>query len=261
MVQHFSFPKKRLSQNFLIDKNIAQKIVEASGIHSSDVAVEIGCGQGALTEWLVPRAGKTFGIEYDSRLIELLKEKFSGGDQFTLCPVDFLKLDWKPIFDLHATIKCIGNLPYHITSPILFELFERRERIESATIMIQKEVAERLVAKTSTKAYGILSVFCQYYADCKILFHVPPTAFFPRPKVDSSIVQLKFRTPSMPARDETVFRDVVRRSFNQRRKMLRNSLSELVKATEIDYDLSRRPEELSVNEFVELSNLLIPNAA
>lgn len=249
-----SFPKKRLSQNFLTDKNIVKKIVTSSGIHAGDTVVEIGCGQGALTEMLIEKAGRLYGIEYDAQLIPALNEKFGSRQIFKLIAEDVLEFDWRRVEA--KQFKVIGNLPYHITSPIIFRIIDERDRIETLTMMIQKEVAQRIVAAPSSKVYGILSVFCQFHADCKKLFDVPPTAFFPKPKVYSSIVQMTFRPFAVVPSNYEIFRIVVRQSFNQRRKMLRNSLSELIQGKSIPFDFERRPETLSVREFVELSNYI-----
>lgn len=249
-----SFPKKRLSQNFLTDKNIVKKIVTSSGIHAGDTVVEIGCGQGALTESLIEKTGRLYGIEYDAQLIPALNEKFGSRQTFTLIAEDVLEFDWRQVEAQH--FKVIGNLPYHITSPIIFRIIDERDRVETLTMMIQKEVAQRIVAAPSSKVYGILSVFCQFHADCRKLFDVPPTAFFPKPKVYSSIVQMTFRPFAVAPSNYEIFRAVVRQSFNQRRKMLRNSLSEFIQNKSIPFDFERRPETLSVREFVELSNYI-----
>ncbi|MBX7151546.1 16S rRNA (adenine(1518)-N(6)/adenine(1519)-N(6))-dimethyltransferase RsmA [bacterium] len=249
-----SLPKKRLSQNFLIDKNIVKKIVTSSGIHAGDTVVEIGCGQGALTEMLIEKASRLYGIEYDTQLIPTLNEKFGSKETFRLIQDNVLEFDWDRIDA--PNFKVIGNLPYHITSPIIFKIIDKRDHIETFTMMIQKEVAQRIVAAPSSKVYGILSVFCQFHADCKKLFDVPPTAFFPRPKVYSSIVQMKFRPFVVEVSNYEIFRTVVRQSFNQRRKMMRNSLAELIQNKAIHFDFERRPETLSVREFVELSNTI-----
>ncbi len=249
------FPKKRLSQNFLTDTNILKKIVAASGITQNDVVVEIGCGRGSLTEWILAAHCQLYGVEYDAHLIPLLKDRFIDEKHFTLFESDILKFDMDRIPGT-AKIKIIGNLPYHISSPILFKLFDHGDRIDTATVMLQKEVAQRLVSAPRTKDYGILAVFVQFHCDCRKLFDIPPSAFFPKPKVESSIVQLQFRDPPAKPDNYDLFKRIVKRSFNQRRKMLRNSLSEFLRGLQIEFNFEKRPEELSVQDFVVLSNLI-----
>lgn len=249
-------PKKRLSQNFLIDANISRKIVDASHLSPADTVLEIGCGQGALTREILTQAHHVYGVEFDPHLYSTLKQELKDQDHFTLFEADFLEFDFDQLAIDSRKFKIIGNLPYHISSPIIFKLIDHRERIDTATIMLQKEVALRLVSEPSSKDYGILSVFCQYFAVCKKLFDIPPTAFFPRPKVDSSIVQLTFKETPPPVSDFDTFKQVVKKSFNQRRKMLRNSLSALIGKRSIDFNLQLRPEQLSVDEFIRLTDLL-----
>ncbi|KAB2877756.1 ribosomal RNA small subunit methyltransferase A [bacterium] len=252
-------PKKRLSQNFLIDSNISRKIVDASHLSPADTVLEIGCGQGALTGEILRQAHHIYGVEFDRQLYSTLKQELKDQKHFTLFEADILEFDFDQIPDHGNKIKVIGNLPYHISSPIIFRLIDQRDRINTATIMLQKEVALRLVSEPSSKDYGILSVFCQYFAVCKRLFDIPPSAFFPRPKVESSIVQLTFRDSPPPVSDFDTFKQVVKRSFNQRRKMLRNSLSAFVGKRSIDFNLQLRPEQLSVDEFIRLTDLLYQN--
>lgn len=250
------FPKKRLSQNFLTDENISRKIVDSCHVSLDDTIMEIGCGQGALTDEILKKAGFLYGVEFDTQLYTELKQKLEKHNNFVLFEADILEFDFEKIPDEGRKIKVIGNLPYHISSPIIFKLIEHRDRIDTATIMLQKEVAQRLVSKPFSKEYGILSVFCQYFAVCNKLFDIPPTAFYPKPKVDSSIVQVTFRETPPPVGDFEKFRQIVKRSFNQRRKMLRNSLSPFIGNKEIDFDLQLRPEQLSVQDFIRLTNLL-----
>ena len=249
-------PKKRLSQNFLTDDNLSRKIVDSIFFSPDDTVLEIGCGQGAITKHILKKKVRLFGVEYDRDLFAKLKAEFEAEESFTLFEADILDFDFDRIPRSDKKIKVVGNLPYHISSPIIFRLIDERERIESATVMLQKEVAERIVSGPGTKDYGILSVFCQYFAECRILFHIPPTAFFPKPKVDSSIVRLTFKMTPEAVKNFKMFKQIVKKSFNQRRKMLRNSLFSLMESRTIDFDLRLRPEELSVSDFIHLSNLL-----
>lgn len=251
------FPKKHLSQHFLSDANIARKIVDAAQVDASDAVVEIGCGQGALTRWLLDKGCRVFGVEFDAGLIEGLERSFGRFERFTLVHKDVLEWDFEEaIRCTPGHLRVVGNLPYHISSAILFRLLDLRRHIASAVVMLQREVAARIVSVPGSKEYGILSVLCQYHADVRRLFDVPPTAFFPRPRVHSSILRMTPRPPLRPAVDEDLFRLVVRTSFHQRRKMLRNSLSAFLAGREWNNGLERRPEQLSVNEFVELSDRL-----
>lgn len=252
------FPKKRLSQNFLTDANIARKIVGSLDVQEGDTVLEIGCGRGALTRWLLEEPCSVHGIEVDSSLIPLLKDEFGSRPNFTLHEGDVLCFDPSAVPAPGRLLKLIGNLPYHIASPILFRVMEWGNLLERAVLMIQKEVADRVAHAPGSREYGLLSVFCQYHAECRVLFDVPPAAFFPRPKVTSAILEWRPRTYPVQPADYGRFAAVVKRAFNQRRKMLRNSLSPMIRGREVSFDLQRRPEELSVDDFVQLSNLLTP---
>lgn len=214
--------------------------------------LEIGCGQGALTDHILEKARMLYGVEFDRNLYAELRKKESP--TFVLFQADILEFDFRKIQVSDKKIKVIGNLPYHISSPIIFWLIDHREHIETATIMLQKEVAERIVSGPHTKDYGILSVFCQFFAECRIVVTVPATAFFPKPKVDSAVLQLTFKESLPAVRDFELFRKIVKRSFNQRRKMLRNSLSPFIDNCSIDFNLQLRPEQLSVQDFINLSD-------
>lgn len=264
MVEHISnvpvflvteriFPKKRFSQNFLVDPNLARKIVDALAIQDGDVVLEVGCGRGALTKLLLETPARVVGVEVDRMLVPALTREFGG--RLELHEADILEVD--PFrLGLRYPTKLIGNLPYHISSPILFRLMEWKNVVSHAVIMVQKEVAQRIVAASGSRTYGILSVFCQYHADCSLLFDVPPGAFFPRPTVTSSIVSLRLRPFHKIPQDEIRFRQVVRRAFNQRRKMLRNSLAGFLNDRLVPFDMQQRPEDLSVEAFIQLSDML-----
>jgi 16S rRNA (adenine1518-N6/adenine1519-N6)-dimethyltransferase len=255
-------PKKSLGQNFLTDENIASKIISSLNLKFDDCILEIGSGTGVLTKYLVKNAAKIVGVEIDKNLVQQLQQKFGSAANFLLYQDDILEIDFEKILSENQNWKVVANLPYHITSPVLFKLFENRILFESATLMVQKEVAQRMVARTATKDYGILSVFSQFYAESKILFDVSKHVFFPKPKVISAVIRLEFNKPVLLSEsEEKVFRQVVKGSFNQRRKMLRNSLlaiPDLVfDLNKIHFDLSQRPEQLSVPDFIELTKQIV----
>lgn len=253
-------PRKRLSQNFLQDANIARKIVGSLRLSRSGVVLEIGPGTGILTRFLVQRKWQVLTIEYDSKLASELKASLNYPENLQVIEADILKTDVQEIMapykDLQKAV--IGNLPYHITSPILFKLFDNAALFEQALFMVQKEVALRMTSQPGSKDYGILSVFCQYYSEPEFLFTVPSHLFYPKPTVDSGVVRLclegGFR---WHLADVSLFRRIVRHTFNQRRKMLKNTLLNLFPKTilnDLDVDLSRRPETLTVAEFINLAN-------
>ncbi len=251
-------PKKSLGQNFLRDENILRKIVESLDLSDGDVVVEIGSGQGALTKYLIDRPITFIGIELDGRAIELLKH--SIGDAVNLVQGDVLDVHLQDLSAKHGKmLRIVGNIPYYLTSQILFWLFDSRAVLIDATLMMQLEVARRLTARPKRKEYGILSVFSQFYADCALLFKVSRNCFFPKPEVDSAVVRLSFKR-ELPKCDEKFFRSVVRNTFGTRRKTLRNGLKSMGfenRALErIPFDLKKRPEELSVADFVSLGNVL-----
>lgn len=253
-------PKKSLGQNFLRDANISRKIIGSLNIQPSDCVLEIGPGEGALTEHLAAAAGKLILVELDDRIVERLRETF--GRPVEILHQDILTVDLEELAQRQRTsLRVVGNIPYNITSPILFHILDHRTAVNDATLMMQKEVARRLVASSGGKEYGILSVFCQLYADTRLLFDVSPNAFIPKPKVISSVVRLKpLQEPRYGIEDEEFFRRMVRNVFGKRRKTLRNSLSyffnESVDVSSTTADLARRPEDLSIQELVELSNEL-----
>lgn len=250
-------PKKFLGQNFLVDENIARKIVAAMEIKDTDTVVEIGPGQGVLTKYLCMQTKFFYAVEIDRHIAEKLSLQFA--DKFKLIHKDFLKLDLNSDIFSKGKLKIIGNIPYNITSEILFKLFDINEKIDTAVLMMQKEVAKRLTALPDTKDYGILAIQTQFNSDARILFNVPPTAFFPKPRVDSSIVRLKFKEPSEDLNDKKLFGEIIKESFGKRRKTMRNSLKKFfeshnISPDDVEFDFSRRPESVSINEFTELTN-------
>jgi 16S rRNA (adenine1518-N6/adenine1519-N6)-dimethyltransferase len=254
-------PKKFLGQNFLVDDNISQKIIKCLDIKENDIILEIGPGQGALTKFLIDYKNEYIAVEIDKHIVEKLNEKYYG--KIKILHKDFLKIDFnselKDLFVSGKKIKIIGNIPYNITSEILFKFFDNKEKIDVAVIMVQKELAHRLTAKPDTKDYGILAIQTQINSEPQIMFNVPPTAFFPKPKVHSAIVKLNFDKSGYKIADADLLKKLVRTSFGQRRKMMSNSLKELFVETKISFgdlkfDFSRRPENVSVREFIELAN-------
>ncbi len=252
-------PKQSLGQNFLRDDNISRKIVAAVHPQGQDVVLEIGPGEGALTKHLAPVCDKLIVVDIDSRVIERMELMF--GEQIEIIQGDVLETDFGKIRERRKAgpLRIVGNIPYNITSPILFHILDNRQHIGDATLMMQREVARRLVAKPGTKDYGILAVSCQIFADVKMLFDVSPNCFFPAPKVTSTVVQLRMLgAPRFPLVDEQEFRRMVRGVFGKRRKTLRNSLAYVVDPVpEVPgFDLSKRPEQLTVQELVALANAL-----
>ncbi|MEX2574855.1 MAG: 16S rRNA (adenine(1518)-N(6)/adenine(1519)-N(6))-dimethyltransferase RsmA [Balneolaceae bacterium] len=213
-------PKKSLGQHFLKDGNIISKIVEAVPANAEDPVIEIGPGTGRLTEKLLQRHGRLKAVELDGRAVDLLEEKFPGLD---VLHADILKVSWDDLLKESGDIHIVGNLPYFITSQILFKILENRLRLKSATLMMQKEVARRLIAVPRTKDYGILSVQVQLMSSPRIAFDVSRNAFYPSPNVTSSVVVLHFDRPGLACRDDNL-KTVVRTAFQQRRKKMSNSL-------------------------------------
>ncbi|NND70491.1 MAG: ribosomal RNA small subunit methyltransferase A [Rhodothermales bacterium] len=244
-------PIRRLGQNFLVDPNIVRKIVDAVDAPADSCVVEIGSGTGALTGSLSELYPNFVAVEIDERAVEILRQTFPGVD---VRQMDILDADWAQLAgakELHI----VGNLPYYISSPILFKLLDSTFPIKRATIMLQLEVARRLVAVPRTKDYGILSVATQLAADVEILFKVSRNVFRPVPEVESAVVQLNFKEVRLDS--DRFVREIIRTAFNQRRKTLRNSLRSIVNRTGRELDAamsSRRPEELLPEEFAALSD-------
>jgi 16S rRNA (adenine1518-N6/adenine1519-N6)-dimethyltransferase len=258
-------PKKSLGQHFLCDDLIARKIVTSVSPREDDVFFEIGPGKGALTRHLVRSCARLIVVDVDRRLAESLREAYPP-DVLDVIVGDILETDISAVarratISREGKVRVVGNIPYNITSPILFHVLEHRMCITDATLTLQKEVAKRVVAHPGSKDYGILSVFCQLYADCELLFEIPPSAFTPEPKVRSGVISMFLRTaPRYALPDEEFFRIMVRAVFGKRRKTLRNSLRYLVgdgvTDLEGEIDLGQRPEELSLKELASLSALL-----
>jgi len=250
-------PLKRFGQNYLVDQNIIRKIVREFDPQPNDSILEIGPGTGSLTSFLFDSVQKYVAVEIDKRIIEELHSRFP---KIEFINKDFLKIDLRSLCSDQNKIRIIGNIPYNITSPIIFKLIENREVIQDAILMVQYEVAKRITAKEKSKDYGILSVLLNFFSETKLCFKVSPNVFYPKPKVFSAIVHLKFSKSLSREFDTQLFIQVVKAAFGNRRKTLKNSLSNS-KFAKIDFsnekfDLSRRAEELTINEFVELTRLI-----
>ena len=271
----FSF-KKSLGQNFLTEPNILRNIAATANLSEEDRIIEIGPGIGALTEHLARSNGQVLAFEIDQRLIEVLEDTMSPYPNVTVVNEDILKADVKQIseevFKEEGPIKVVANLPYYITTPIMMHLLMSGLDVESMTVMMQKEVADRITAVPGTKAYGSLSIAVQYYMEAKLAFIVPKTAFVPQPNVDSAIIHLSKRSePVVNVLDEDFFFTVTKSAFTQRRKTLWNNLTshfgkdDKTKAwletalEEVGIDPKRRGETLSIQEFGKLSNSLMTN--
>jgi 16S rRNA (adenine1518-N6/adenine1519-N6)-dimethyltransferase len=252
--------KKRFGQNFLVDDAVISQIVGAINPKQGDAIVEIGPGLGALTKLLLPRAEKLDVVEFDRDIIPKLQRNCEGLGELTVHECDVLKFDFKKLKPAQGKLTVVGNLPYNISTPLLFHLTEYRSFIKSMTFMLQKEVVKRICAQTGTKAYGRLTVMLNYFYQCFELFEVPPTAFNPPPKVDSAIVRLQPHN-ELPfvAKDFELFSKLVTQAFSLRRKTLRNCLKGLVNDEQFakaEIDPGVRAEQVSVEQFVRLSNVL-----
>ncbi len=258
-------PKQSLGQNFLVDENIVRNIIREFNPQPQDVVLEIGAGKGALTAHLAAAEIRHLVIvEIDQRVIEELGRQF-GGPKTTILHQDILAVDFSVLHDrFQQPLRIVGNLPYHLTSPILFKLFDQHWAVENLTIMVQREVARRLTAHPGSKDYGILAVMTQFYGVPKLLFNVSPNCFYPKPKVTSTVLKIDMhRTLPYDVYEES-FRTVVRTAFGKRRKTLRNSLKYLPVEEEVlggllrrnDLPLDKRPEQLEIPEFVRIANVM-----
>ncbi len=254
-------PKKYLGQHFLVDPNVAQKIVKASRLDPSDVVIEIGPGQGAITALIAPQVKRLICVETDRDLIETLQEKFKGLS-VEIIHADFLK--WK-LPSLPEKVKIVGNIPYNISTPIIEKLIEDRRALKEAFLTVQLEFGNRLAAAAGSKEYGSLSCFVQFYAQVQVLFKIKSSAFKPPPRVDSCFVHLDFaQGPRYHPKDEQWLFRLIRTAFQQRRKTIVNGLSLLVPKErlaaalrELKISPQARPEQLNLNNFVAISDCLI----
>ncbi len=260
--------KKKFGQNFLIDEGVLRGIVESAGVTKEDHVLEIGPGIGSMTHYLCEEAAHVTAVEIDDKLIPILTDLMQGYDNFTLIHDDILKVDLEALAKEAGgkAFKVVANLPYYITTPIVMELLEKKLPIESITIMVQKEVAERMQAGPGTKAYGALSLAVQYYADAEIEMEVSPSSFLPPPQVSSTVIKLTpYEKPPVEVEDEKLMFRLIRDSFNQRRKTLVNALSngggagiskDAIRESilEIGEKENIRGEALSLAKFAELAN-------
>lgn len=266
----FNFQKK-FGQNFLIDTHVLERIMDAAEITKEDCVVEIGPGIGTMTQYLAERAGEVVAVEIDKNLIPILKETLADYDNVTVINEDILKVDLNQIVQEKnggKPVKVVANLPYYITTPIIMGLFENQVPLKSITIMVQKEVADRMQVGPGTKDYGALSLAVQYYAKPEIVANVPPNCFIPRPNVGSAVIKLtRYEQPPVMVKDEKFMFSLIRASFNQRRKTLVNGLTnaqnlsvtkEKVAAVLEEMQLSPtvRGEALTLEQFARLSDLL-----
>ncbi|MBQ9872230.1 MAG: 16S rRNA (adenine(1518)-N(6)/adenine(1519)-N(6))-dimethyltransferase RsmA [Eubacterium sp.] len=260
--------QKRFGQNFLIDDHVIRKILLAADISKEDTVVEIGPGIGTLTQYLAEAAGRVYAVEIDEKLLPILAETLSSYENVTVINQDILKTDIRELIGDAETCKIVANLPYYITTPIIMALLEGGVPAESITVMVQKEVADRMAAEPGSKIYGALSLAVQYYADTYLAANVPPNCFMPRPAVGSAVIRLTRRkeAPVQVKDDGQMFR-IIRASFNERRKTLVNGLrndpslgisKEEAEAalTKMGLPLTVRGETLSLAQFAELSDLL-----
>lgn len=260
--------RKTLGQNFLIDENVARKFVQLIAPKPEEVFVEIGPGFGALTKHIVPLGCDYTGIEIDERLVPVLREQFAAFSNFRIYHEDFrdtylTRLADGLAPDRQSKLRVIGNIPYHLTSVIIFKAFSQRAVIADMILTVQKEVAQRIIAKPGGKDYGILAVISQTFARTEILFSVSKHVFRPKPDVDSTVVRWQFQSPPLPLMDEDFYIAMVKAVFGQRRKTLRRSLSAFLGTAGLPVSdatfrslAERRPETLAVAELIHLANLL-----
>ena len=270
VLQKYGFVfQKRFGQNFLIDPHVLEKIIRFSEITKDDFVLEIGPGIGTMTQYLAEAAREVTAVEIDDALIPILKDTLKEWDNVTVIHGDILKTDIKKIAEEKnggRPVKVVANLPYYITTPIIMGLFESHVPVESVTVMVQKEVADRMQTGPGSKDYGALSLAVQYYAKPEIVANVPPNCFMPRPKVGSAVIRLqKYEVPPVKVKDEKLMFRLIRASFNQRRKTLVNNLKN---SAELDYSkeevekavkdcglsLTVRGEALTLEQFAALAD-------
>ena len=266
LVKKYNFKfSKSLGQNFLIDDSVLTDIVEGADVDDKDFIIEIGPGVGTLTAKLLMKAKRVTSIELDNDLIPILQEELGEYENFNLIHNDALKVDFNELIGDEESVKLVANLPYYVTTPIIVKLLKDGYNFKSLTIMIQKEVAERIDAQPNCKEYGALSVLVQYYCNTSIVRRVAPSCFIPRPKVESIVIRLdRLKEPRVKTKDEKIMFELVRAGFNMRRKTLWNaakafglSKEKLEQAFEKSgIDPKRRAETLSIQEFANLADCI-----
>lgn len=263
---HGPRPLRELGQHFLQDEEIASDIIDSMGLRWEERALEIGPGRGVLLRFLLKHSHKVTAVELDDRLIKSLQRTFSGHPGLELIFSDFLEFDLPGyVLSGDSPVKIVGNIPYNLSSPILLRIFDAArdlqadagDRLKTATLMLQREVAQRICASPGGRAYGGITILRSLVASAELLFNVPSEAFIPPPKVTSSVIQIRFFPEDRyPIDDLVLFGDLVHTVFQQRRKMLKNSLGRLLWVrpdwAEVDFDLTRRPEDIDVEEFIRL---------
>ena len=258
-MQYKTKAKKSLGQNFLQDENIIQKIIKLANIKKDDTVLEIGPGLGALTRHLLTSSNHVNVVEYDSSVIDTLLSNCSNYGIPKIFNEDFLKFDLTQVSQ--NKIKLIGNLPYNISTPIIFKIIELNDKVIDAHFMLQKEMVDRITSIPNNKSYGRISVILQYHFKCSFILNVPPQVFHPQPKVDSAILRLTPRLEKLTLKKYPFFEKIVKQSFAQRRKTLHNNLKDTFKElntdmTDFPINTQLRAENLSVEDFVTLANYL-----
>ncbi len=250
-------PLKRFGQNYLIDRNIVRKIVKEFDPKQHDRVVEIGPGTGSLTSSLCGSVQKYIAVEIDKRITNDLRSQFP---QVDFINSNFLEINLTDLNDKSTKVRVIGNIPYNITSPIIFKLIANRDVVEDALLMVQYEVAKRITAKGKSKDYGILSVMLNFFSETRLCFKISPNVFYPKPKIFSAVVHLKFNKKLPQEVNADLFIQVVKAAFGNRRKTLKNSLANSkfggIDFSNYDFDLSRRAEQLSISDFVRLTHII-----
>ena len=276
VIQKYEFAfQKKFGQNFLIDTHVLDKIIRAAGVTKEDMVLEIGPGIGTMTQCLAEAAGRVVAVEIDSNLIPILKDTLKDYDNITVINEDILKVDIKKLAEEYnggRPIKVVANLPYYITTPIIMGLFESEVPIDNITVMVQKEVADRMQTGPGSKDYGALSLAVQYYAEPYIVANVPPNCFIPRPNVGSAVIRLtRHQKPPVEIKDSGLMFRLIRASFNQRRKTLQNGLNnsselhyskeQIARAIEsLGVPATVRGEALTLEQFARLANYFTENA-
>lgn len=262
--KHNLRPNKKLGQNFLADLNLIEKLIDQMELYPDEDVLEIGSGLGIMSSFIAKLSLEVIALEYDKRLVKIASAEFADKGNLKFIEGDFLKVDLEQLLrNLHTPIKVIGNIPYYISSKIVMKLLENRHLFQFALLTVQKEVAERLVAKPGNKDYGVLSIFLQTEAEVKTLFDLPGEAFVPAPEVTSTVIRITFPKKSLHIiHNPKLYEKIVKMAFLSRRKTIQNNLKTLLKSKKISpwaivgIDPEMRPEDLSIEQYVTLANYL-----